>query len=266
MFCKNCDATLKEGAKFCPNCGAAAVTALDIPQPELAVPVTVEPVEKQSIELKCANCGTSLKIGAAFCPNCGIKIEHLTQERNQSNEENRTNMDRLNKIRNGLMAAIVIGVTCIIIAISVGNQYISIKSLRSENLWLESNLLPINITSIKARNQNNSSQWITEPSETLYSSQMRYLMPEITYNSIVNEEIIFYIKIIQPNGNLSYNPNISPNGYTYKSTVRVNRGVNQTLSLGGWGNDSSSSYRTGEWTVEVWYKNVCFISEKVLIH
>jgi uncharacterized Zn finger protein (UPF0148 family) len=331
MFCKNCGAPLKEGAKFCPKCGVAAVTALDIPQPELAVPVTVEPVEKQSIELKCADCGTPLKNGATFCPNCGIKvetgntdstvivnasvvqeaepetpdsetvfqedpqdtdaapnsmvpiptekidndekiisqitsvIERLTQERNQSDEENRKNMDRLKKTKNGLIAAIVIGVTCIIIAIGVGyNQYISIKSLRSENLWLESNLLPINITSIKTGNRNNG-QWITRPGGTLYSSQMRYLELEITYNSIINEEITFYIKILQPNGNLNYNPNISPNGYTYANTVRVNRGDNQTLSLSGWGNGSNSTYRTGEWTVEVWYKNVCLISEKVLI-
>jgi uncharacterized Zn finger protein (UPF0148 family) len=63
MFCKKCGTQLKDGAKFCPQCGAA-VSVPVIPDPN-------PPQEKMSVELLCKNCGTALKEGALFCENCG---------------------------------------------------------------------------------------------------------------------------------------------------------------------------------------------------
>ena len=48
MKCRYCDAELKDGAKFCPNCG------------------------KEVIESNvCVSCGEQIKHGALFCPHCG---------------------------------------------------------------------------------------------------------------------------------------------------------------------------------------------------
>ncbi|MDR0761348.1 MAG: hypothetical protein LBF74_14775, partial [Treponema sp.] len=127
----------------------------------------------------------------------------------------------------------------------------------------------VNITSIKAGNFAQGGQWLTNAGNALYASQMRYLAPVITYNSLLDIEITFYIKIIEPNGNLLSNSSISytsPTGYTYSTTEWVHQGNNQTLNLSGWGNSNSSSYSAGQWTVEVWHNNACLRSEKVTIN
>jgi RNA polymerase subunit RPABC4/transcription elongation factor Spt4 len=49
--CVKCSASLREGAKFCNECGASQ--------------------EKQ----KCANCQHELNAGAKFCNECGTKVE-----------------------------------------------------------------------------------------------------------------------------------------------------------------------------------------------
>jgi hypothetical protein len=94
---------------------------------------------------------------------------------------------------------------------------------------------------------------------------MRYLSPVITCNALINKEITFYIKIIQPDGILFRNSSISPDGYSYSAARQVEARNNQTLYLSGWGNSEVSAYSAGEWTVEVWYDNVCLGSEKITI-
>jgi RNA polymerase subunit RPABC4/transcription elongation factor Spt4 len=68
-FCSSCETQMKEGARFCPNCGWAAPTA-----PVQAEPLP-KPIEEKPSEPQCKNCGTALKEGAAFCPECGTKTE-----------------------------------------------------------------------------------------------------------------------------------------------------------------------------------------------
>ncbi len=50
--CNNCGQEIKEGKKFCSNCGAPVPTAK-----------------------KCPNCGTECKPGVKFCPECGTKLQ-----------------------------------------------------------------------------------------------------------------------------------------------------------------------------------------------
>lgn len=50
MKCKYCNTELKQGAKFCPNCGKEA-SDFDV----------------------CVSCGKQIKVGASFCPNCGAR-------------------------------------------------------------------------------------------------------------------------------------------------------------------------------------------------
>ena len=50
--CPNCGAEVKEGTKFCPDCGKKIETE----------------------NLKCPKCGAEVKPGAKFCPECGEKL------------------------------------------------------------------------------------------------------------------------------------------------------------------------------------------------
>ena len=126
----------------------------------------------------------------------------------------------------------------------------------SKNIW------KFEITSITFGNWNYS--WIDEPGTTLISARMGYLKPVIIYNSSVNEDVTFYIKIIKPNGQLENNSN-SPFDFTYTYTTQIYRGSDQSLYIGDWGRSDQSIFGAGIWTFEIWYNNVCLKSEKVRI-
>ena len=75
--CVKCGAQIKEGAKFCPECGA---------KQGAECPVCHKPVSKNAKfcpecgaslkqEIKCKKCNATLKKGAKFCPECGTKVE-----------------------------------------------------------------------------------------------------------------------------------------------------------------------------------------------
>jgi len=73
MKCNYCNTELKQGAKFCPNCG------------------------KEVLEYEvCISCGEKIKIGVQFCPHCGANqaetIEPI-QQSNTSVEEQLTQKD-----------------------------------------------------------------------------------------------------------------------------------------------------------------------------
>jgi tetratricopeptide (TPR) repeat protein len=125
----------------------------------------------------------------------------------------------------------------------------------------------LNITSMKVGNWSTESNgWITRPGERLTSAEIRYLMPDITVDSLTSGEMTFFVKIIDPWGGIFRNQETSPAGYTYSYTVQVSRKNNQNIDLLGWGKSDESIYFAGEWTVEVWYNGVCLRSEKVRIN
>jgi RNA polymerase subunit RPABC4/transcription elongation factor Spt4 len=59
MQCTQCNTTIAEGGKFCPNCGTAAPT----PAPVI-----------QSAGGFCPSCGAAQTVVAKFCPSCGSAI------------------------------------------------------------------------------------------------------------------------------------------------------------------------------------------------
>jgi len=121
------------------------------------------------------------------------------------------------------------------------------------------------ITSLKVGNHAPNGTWIVNPGFRLQSSQMRYLTPQITVDSYINGEVTFYVKIIKPDGTLSTGSS-SPRGFSYLNTEHIDRSNNQTLTLSSWGNDDRSTYKSGIYTIQIWYENRCLISEKITIY
>ena len=108
MFCKECGTEIREGIKFCPNCGANLGQTVEAKN----VTATSKPVEnaqpteiagqnntekpKSGVNLQeaaekarkaaeasrqkfCPQCGTSVKPGAKFCPQCGGEIKEESE-------------------------------------------------------------------------------------------------------------------------------------------------------------------------------------------
>jgi hypothetical protein len=228
---------------------------------------------------------------------CVQNIERLTEEKKQSNSEKKVHKKRQT-------VTVVLGLIAVAISIGVGvyqyndmvAQYNDIYTMNSElqynygNLSRDFNKLSrdfnklssdyrnlsndyirskgiwaINVTKLEVGNWGNSN-WITKPGERLTSTRIRYLNPVITVDSLTSGEMMFFVKIINPWGEVDRNPETSPVGYTYSSTVYVSRKNNQNIYLIGWGNGDKSTYSAGEWTVEVWYGGVCLRSEKIRIN
>jgi hypothetical protein len=96
--------------------------------------------------------------------------------------------------------------------------------------------------------------WNIQPGTTLNSRSIRNLGIQARFNTLnsYNEETRFRIKIFDPNGNLLHNPRLSPSGYTYEISTRINSGAH---FLGVWGTASGASYFRGSWRIEIWYEN-----------
>jgi hypothetical protein len=194
-------------------------------------------------------------------------LERLTAERNQISDENRKFKESFEKTKSGLIAAIIIGALGIIIAIAVGyNKWKAMDSLLWSAYLEGQSLLQVNITDLKIGNTDNAGNWLTSPGEALESAKMRYLMPVITLNSVISGNITLNCKIIDGRGIVIRNPSISPEGYSNTTTINVSRSGNQSFKLTGWGNNDQSTYGSGEWTVEVWWNDVCLKSAKIRIN
>ncbi len=72
--CGACGATVKEGAKFCPECGKP----MQMLCPKCGKPVGEKskfcPECGASLQPVCAKCGAKLHVGAKFCPECGERV------------------------------------------------------------------------------------------------------------------------------------------------------------------------------------------------
>lgn len=77
--CAKCGATMRADAKFCPECGAAAVPAGKTACPKCGAAVSSKakfcPECGSPMQAACPKCGAAVKASAKFCPECGAKIK-----------------------------------------------------------------------------------------------------------------------------------------------------------------------------------------------
>lgn len=91
---------------------------------------------------------------------------------------------------------------------------------------------------------------------TLYSSEIKYLMPRITYNGLLDEIkfVTLYYKIIKPDGTLM-SRSYSPSGYTYSNSFKVQTGSYNSYEFSSWGNGTNGYFVSGIYKFELWYEN-----------
>ena len=282
IICQNCSKELQEDWKVCPYCSTSAEEPV------------VLPVGKNAAEQKANSAFSSGSGGSGY----GIWLIEPDENDKNGNGPLEQLRKKAKNTKIGLIVTIIISTIAIIIMgifiFSLDEEadyyYMQNNTLQNDYETLQRNYRGLNndyqnlqqnyralqndynsaksiyrirITSLRVGNVNNGT-WLTDAGSPLYSSAIRYLTPLITYNSDINEDVVFYIKIINPNGTVKTG-SYSPSGYSYSSTVHVYRGNNQSLSLSGFGNSDSSSYYAGQYTIEVWYNFICLASEKVSI-
>ncbi|MDR2597844.1 MAG: zinc ribbon domain-containing protein [Treponema sp.] len=275
IYCKNCGKELREEWKICPYCSTIAADQA----PETSqLAGSADPVGANTQKINSENAQLKEELEEAKSRN-----SQLNDELESMKFINRQSKEELKKTKSGRTTAIWLGIIGVAISIGVGlsahsDMENSYNSMRWQYNQVKSNydkllaeheasksFWKINVTSIKVGNVDKDNRWLNNPGETLSSAKMRYLKPVITYNSSINEDATFYVKIINPYGTLKDNSSTSPKGFSNSTTARINSGSNQSLTLTGWGTSDESTYTAGTWTVEVWYNDVCLRSEKVVI-
>ena len=130
------------------------------------------------------------------------------------------------------------------------NYYRTSDSLK--NAWNATLESPVHVVIDKVYNA-------ADLSNKLYSTKITYL--DFTYTVLKTSKVgnleKLYIKIIDPNGNVSSGSS-SPQGYT--TVVDINS------SWTGWGNSTAGAvYKEGTYVIEFWYQNACVGRKEVKI-
>lgn len=110
----------------------------------------------------------------------------------------------------------------------------------------------VRILNVEFRNEDIDDNVLNDYGETLYASEVCYLMPRISYEGLSgsSREMTFYYKIFGPDGKMRSGSS-SPSGYTNSVSFTVYSGRN-TKGIGGWGRKTAGSYDAGVYRFEIW--------------
>ncbi len=129
-------------------------------------------------------------------------------------------------------------------------------SIKQEYLKVAKAVGFLYIKECKFRNENATGAPIDAYGKELQAKRMKYLQPLLFYDGLegcTERQIDLFVKIIRPDGNLEKGSS-SPQGFTYKDKVHVEKGKNKSIHCSGWGAETSI-FSKGTYSIEFWYNN-----------
>lgn len=118
----------------------------------------------------------------------------------------------------------------------------------------------MDIKDISFANADNHSNIINDYGTDLFAGDIKYLIGKVHYNGLLAtaKDITLFVKIIKEDGSVMAGEE-TLKGYTFKTDVRVEPGVNKSLDLLGYGDNLLTYFSPGQYNYEVWYNgNVLF--------
>lgn len=106
------------------------------------------------------------------------------------------------------------------------------------------------ISDFSVANIDKNGDVISDYGKVIYDYKTKYIKPRITVTSSNAGDYDFYVKFIAPTG--MSKGSSSPDGYTYKNTVKLVKGENKYIYLDGWGSETAGNWSKGSYTIEVW--------------
>ena len=96
-----------------------------------------------------------------------------------------------------------------------------------------------------------SSEVTNTNNKPLYTKYVRHVGLNLKVIVFENKPVKFYLKYINPSGNIGCNSKISPEGYT-RSEMKMLTGNTQIIDFSGWGNTNKCTYDIGKHRIEVY--------------
>ena len=227
MICNKCNFQNEDTAKFCKNCG----TELNI----VTSPSTVDS-NNLSFPQQRRNNTLTLVMSILFVLALGafiftlIQYTKLSTTLNYEREKFNENLVELNEQKS-----------------DVEKKFDDLRET-----------FPLKITQIELAN---SDDYVY--GKKLCSSTLKYLSPKIYFENYLKESktLDFEIHYYNDFGEMMYNKisGEKPSSKNYISTS------DNSKELLGWGNVKGGSWKSGNWTVEIWYNDVCLGSKKFTI-
>ena len=111
------------------------------------------------------------------------------------------------------------------------------------------------ILKVEFGNKYKDKLWIDTYGSDLYYSDVRYLMPKVTFDGLSDREreVTIDVKIFAPGKTTCENTSNPPENYTLSSQIKVNHEEGSVAYLKGWGNSTGNYFEVGTWTYELWY-------------
>lgn len=123
----------------------------------------------------------------------------------------------------------------------------------------KSNQAPFTITSVEVANIASGGSIINDFGSKIYSSQTKYLTPQLYIKVNTPGTYTVYTKLYNPSGQLTTGSN-SPSGYSFSNTETLYSSTTQ-WRLSGWGSNTVGHWSAGQYRWEFWY-NGSKIGEK----
>jgi hypothetical protein len=197
------------------------------------------------------------------------------QNRNLINENNSLKNQKAKKKSKTFIFLFIITIVTLFIVysyMSYENMELSSQKERVYNEYMASEenfenskkIWTINVVGMKVGNANEYNKWITQPGVQLKASEVRYLNPVFVYNSPTTCSMAFFIKIMDPNGEILINNN-SPDGYSYSRQYQIRKGNSIEFDPNGYGNAGGGIFYPGTWKIELWSEGFCLYSGEIIL-
>lgn len=109
-----------------------------------------------------------------------------------------------------------------------------------------------------------SSEITNTDNKPLYTKFIRYIGLNLNIEVTEDSSVTFYLKYINPEGQVDQNSKNSPSGYTRSETKTLNTHLN-TISFSGWGNADECTYDMGEHRIEVYIDEYLICTKKYMV-
>ncbi len=109
-----------------------------------------------------------------------------------------------------------------------------------------------------------TSQITTDDNNPLYTKFVRHIRLTLNVRVLKNTSVNFYLKYINPSGEINRNSKISPDGYTSNDLRLLDENSNNVV-FSGWGNANKCTFSIGEHRIEVYVDEYMIHSKTFII-
>lgn len=126
--------------------------------------------------------------------------------------------------------------------------------------YVSSSICPIALSDIELKGGDG------DYGDPIYSSSTTYVYSRMRAHSLIDGAVDILVKFYTPYGLSGSTKGDSPTGYSYSSSVTLQKNQTTTIWVSGWGGDDKGHWKSGSYRIEYWYKDLCLGTKHFTIY